>query len=138
MEYADCKPAALRRISPAARAPPDITRNIPGHGIVPQRMHGHALVDLGQRSGFMDGAVELARRQVLDRVQARKQPPPIEHLALGAGYTPPNPQALQQHGREHGVAVLAALALFHAQGHAFAVNVTDPECEKLNCVIWQA
>jgi hypothetical protein len=34
MEYADSKSATLRWISPAARAPPEITRNIPGHEIV--------------------------------------------------------------------------------------------------------
>ena len=39
--------------------------------------------------------------------------------------SPPGPQPLQQHRAEHGVAILATLALFHAQGHALAVDVTD-------------
>jgi hypothetical protein len=57
MEYADSKSATLRWISPAARAPPEITRNIPGHEIVAQRVHGHPLVDLCHRGGIMDGTL---------------------------------------------------------------------------------
>jgi hypothetical protein len=34
---------------------------------------------------------------------------------------------LQQHRREHGVAILRALALFDTQGHALTIDVTDFE-----------
>lgn len=95
---------------------------------MPQGMHRNTLVDLRDRGGGMDGPVELAGAQGFDGVQARKQPAAIEHLALGAGDAPPDAQAFEQHGREHGVAILVAFALFDAQGHALAVDVADLEC----------
>ena len=73
----------------------------------------------------MHGAVQLPRAQRIDRIQAGKQPPAVEHLALGTGDPPPGAQPLEQHRREHGVAILVALALLDAQGHALAVDVTD-------------
>jgi hypothetical protein len=60
-----------------------------------------------------------------------KQPAAVEHLALGAGDAPPDAQAFEQHGREHGVAILVPFALFDAQGHALAVDVADLECNDL-------
>jgi hypothetical protein len=43
------------------------------------------------------------------------------------GGPPPGTKPLEQHRREHGVAILAALALFDAQDHALAVDVAHPE-----------
>jgi len=39
---------------------------------------------------------------------------------------PPSAQSFQQHRAEHGVSIVAALALLHAQRHALAVDVADP------------
>lgn len=41
--------------------------------------------------------------------------------------TPPSAQTLQQDGAEHGVAILGAITLLHAQCHALAVDVGDLE-----------
>ena len=75
--------------------------------------------------GLMHGAVELPRAQGVHRVQTREQPAAGEHLALGTGDAPPGAQPLEQHRREHGVAILAALALLDAQRHALAIDVAD-------------
>jgi len=69
-------------------------------------------------------AVELTRTERAYRIQSGEQPATIEYLALSMGSPPPVAQALEQHRREHGVAILAALALFDAQRHALAVDVT--------------
>ena len=58
-------------------------------------------------------------------IEPGKQPAAVEHLALGTGHAPPDAQALEQHRREHRVAILAALALLDAQRHALAVDVAD-------------
>jgi len=94
---------------------------------VPQRVHRDPLVDARSEGGLVHGAVQLPRAQGFDGVQARKEPSALEHLALGFCYPPPGAQPLQQHRREHGVAILRALALFDAQGHAFTINITDLE-----------
>ena len=49
----------------------------------------------------------------------------LEHLALRMGVAPPRAQALEQQRRQHGVAILVALALFNAQDHALAVDIAD-------------
>ena len=98
-----------------------------GGEAVAQRVHRDALVDARREGRLMHRAVQLSGAQGLDGVQARKQPAALEHLALSSGHSPPGAQPLQQHGREHGVAVLRALALFDAQRHALAVDVTDLE-----------
>ena len=85
----------------------------------------HALLEAGRGRGQVDGPVELACRHVIGRVHAGEQPAAGQDLALGVAQAPPGPQPLQQHGAEHGVAILATLALFHAQGHTLAVDVAD-------------
>ena len=90
-------------------------------------MHRHALVDPGSLRGGMHGAVELTGAERFDRIESGKQPAAIEHLALGTRHSPPGAQALEQHRREHGVAILATLALLDAQRHALTVDVTDLE-----------
>ncbi len=77
------------------------------------------------------GAVELAGGEWVDRVLPGEQPAAVEHLALRMGHAPPGAQALQQHRREHGVAILAALALLDAQRHALAVDVADLQADHL-------
>ena len=79
----------------------------------------------------MHGAVELTGGQRIDGIQAREQPAAVEHLALGTGHPPPRAQPLEQHRREHGVAILAALALLDAQRHALAVDVADLQRDHL-------
>jgi hypothetical protein len=98
---------------------------------VAQRVRGNALVDTGSIGSRVYGAVELARRQRVSRVQAREQPATGPHAALGVGNAPPGAQALQQHRAEHGVAVLAALALLHPQRHALAVHVGHLQTDDL-------
>ena len=94
-------------------------------------MHRHALVDPGRLRGGMHGAVELTGAERFDRIESGKQPAAIEHLALGARHPPPGAQALEQHRREHGVAILATLALLDAQRHAPTVDVAHLECHHL-------
>src|SRR3982074_2810408 len=54
------------------------------------------------------------------------QPPSsIRPCACATRHAPPDTQAFKQHRREHGVTILAALALFNAQGHALAVDIAD-------------
>ena len=92
---------------------------------VPQRMRGHALVDLGHLGGGVAGAIELTRRHRIDRVLPGKQP------ALRPRDAPPVAQKLQQLRREHRVTILAALAVLDAQHHALAVDVRDLQRDDL-------
>lgn len=62
-------------------------------------------------------------------IKPGKQPSPVKHLALRTCHSPPHPQALQQDRWEHGVTVLAAFTLLHAQRHALTVNIGDLERE---------
>jgi hypothetical protein len=94
---------------------------------VAQGVHGHTLVDLGKVGCFMNGTVELSCGKGIDRVHAWKQPTTVEHSSLSSGHSPPYTQAFQQYRRNHGVPILASLALFHAQRHALAVDVGHPE-----------
>jgi len=66
-------------------------------------MHRNPLVDMGGVGRHVDGTIELAVAQRLDRIESGEQPTAVEHLALRPGYLPPDAQALQQHRREHGV-----------------------------------
>ena len=73
----------------------------------------------------MDGTIELARGDRIDRIHAGKQPPAVEHLPLRPGHSPPGAQPFEEQRRQHGVAILVALALFNAQDHTLAVNIAD-------------
>ncbi len=101
------------------------TRHSPELGIVSQGMHRDALVDARCDSGGVHRPVQLPSGQRIDRILAGKQPPALEHLALRTGVAPPGAQALEQHRRKHGVAILVALALLNAQDHALAVDIAD-------------
>jgi len=98
---------------------------------VAQGVGRHALVDLGGVGSKVDGAVELPRAQRVGRIQAREQPASRQDLALGVTQAPPCAQPFQQYRAEHGVAVLATLALIHAQRHALTVDVADLQCGDL-------
>ena len=76
---------------------------------------------------LMDGPIELARREGLERVPAGKQLTLGQHDAASLALAPPQPQQFQQLRRQHGVAVLASLALLDADQHARAVDVADLE-----------
>lgn len=79
----------------------------------------------------MHGTVELAGTERIDGILSGEQPAAFAHLALCMGNPPPVAQLFEQDGREHGVTILAALALFDAQRHALAVDVTHLECADL-------
>ena len=63
-----------------------------------KRVHRHPLVDVGRQGGGTNRTIELTRAQRLDRVEARKEPAAVEHLALRPGDPPPHAQPLQQQG----------------------------------------
>ena len=54
-----------------------------------------------------------------------------QHDAPLLALPPPQPQQLQQLGREHGVAILAPLALFDPDQRAGAVDIIDLEVRHL-------
>ncbi len=72
---------------------------------VAKRVHRHPLVDAGRQGGGLNSAIELARAQRLDRVEARKQPAAVEHLALCPGDPPPHTQPLQQQAEQVKIVV---------------------------------
>src|SRR5215207_9407451 len=84
-------------------------------------MKRYALVDLGQMGCGMAGTIELACGHRLHRIAAGKQP------ALWPRCLPPRAQQVEQMRRQHHVAVLATLALLHADQHALAVDIGDLE-----------
>jgi hypothetical protein len=45
---------------------------------------------------------------------------------------PPRAQSLEQHRREHRVAILAPFALLYAQGHALAIDIGDLQADDLS------
>src|SRR5438477_12969806 len=62
---------------------------------------------------------------------SRKQPTFLDRplLVIARGpYLPPLPQQIEHLGREHDVAVLAALRLLHANDLLRAVDMLDLEC----------
>src|SRR3977135_978025 len=88
-------------------------------------VHGHALVDSSGLGGCVDRPVELAGAERFDGIEPGKEPAAVEHLALGSGDSPPNPQALEQDRRKHGISILLTFTLLNAQRHALAVDVTN-------------
>ena len=88
-----------------------------GREAVAQGVRRHALGDLRHVGRGVAGARELTCRHRAGRVLAREQP------ALRPRNAIPVAQKLEQHGGEHRVAILAALALLDAQHHAFGVDI---------------
>jgi hypothetical protein len=54
-----------------------------------------------------------------------------EHDPAPPSFAPPQPQQFQQLGREHRVAILAALALLDTQQHACRVDIVDLQMRDL-------
>jgi hypothetical protein len=102
-----------------------------GSEAVAQGMHRNALVNLRLICGSMNGAVELTHTEWIDRILSGKQPAAVSHLALCMGIPPPDAQLFEQDRGEHGVTILAAFALFDAQCHALAIDITYLECAHL-------
>ena len=102
-----------------------------GGEAVPQRVRRHPLLDPGGLGGGVDGAVELAGRERLDRVAAREQPAARQQHAAPPALPPPVAQQFEQLRRQHGVAIFAALAALDPQQHALAVDVADLERDDL-------
>ncbi len=102
-----------------------------GREAVTQRVHGHPLLDAGGFSSGVYHAIELPRAQGQHGIRAGEQPPVRADPALGMCRLPPGAKALQEQRRKHRVAILAALALLHAQRHALAVDVRHPQSHDL-------
>src|SRR6516225_3990110 len=83
----------------------DILLEKVGGEAVPQRVRRHALLDPRGLGGGTDGAAELAGRQRLDRVAARKQPASRQQQAAPTPLPPPGAQQFEELWREHRVAV---------------------------------
>src|SRR5271156_3670659 len=98
---------------------------------VPQRVRRHPLLDPSDLGGGVDGATELAGRQRLARIAAGKQPASRQQRAELPPLPPPLTQQFEQPRRQHGVAILAALALLDPQQHALGVDVADVERDHL-------
>ena len=95
-----------------------------------QQVCGEGMTQRVRRDGFLNPAVlsrllaslehsSAGHRLTAD--SARKQP------VVGAHDLKIRAQRLQQPRREHDVAVLLSLTLFHTQHHALAINVVDFE-----------
>src|SRR3546814_86672 len=98
-----------------------------GGEAVPQGMGTDPLPDASGFGGLLHGAMQLPGGDRISVTATREQPAMREHHAPALALTPPHPQQLQQMRREHGVAIPPALALFHPQQHALAVDVVDLE-----------
>jgi len=90
-------------------------------------MGRHALPDGGHFRSLMDGAIDLAGRDRLDSAATGKQPAMGRHDVPPLALAPPETKQLQELRRQHRVAVLAPLTLFHPDQHAGAVDVVDLE-----------
>ncbi len=98
-----------------------------GGKAVPQCVQAHRFIDLRRILGRVKDAAQLARGQMVDRVLTGKEPATRQHDAFLAAHTPPGAQEIEQIVRQHGVAVLAALALLDPDHLALAVDVRDLE-----------
>src|SRR5215211_8639329 len=94
---------------------------------VPQRMRADALGDTGRVRRLDDDAMKLAGADRLACVLPRKQPAVAVHDTLLTPDLPPLAQQSEQIAREHGVAILAALAALDPEQHALAVDIRDLE-----------
>ena len=102
-----------------------------GGKAVPQRVRTDALADARCFSGLVDGTVQLPRRDGVGVVGAGEQPPVRQQDAASLALAPPQPQESEQLGREHGIAVLASLALLDPDQHPLAVDVVGLEVRHL-------
>ncbi len=73
----------------------------------------------------MEGPAELAGGERIDRVPAGEQPAPGQHHPALVPGPPPGAQQIEQGCRQHGIAVLAPLALVDPDHLALAVDVGE-------------
>ena len=66
-----------------------------GGEAVAQRVGRHALLNAGGFRRLVDGAVELAGRDAIERAPSRKQPAVGPRDAAAPALTPPQPKQLQ-------------------------------------------
>src|ERR1051325_33342 len=92
---------------------------------VPQRMRRHPLLDPCRLGGGVDGAVQSAGRERLDRVTPREQPAAWQQHAEPPALPPPGTQQFEQLRRQHGVAIFAPLAALDPQQHPLRVDIAD-------------
>src|ERR1700681_1509067 len=95
---------------------------------VAQRMQRHPLPDPGRGGRLMEQAVELAGGHRLTGSDARKQPALLQgysRIASGGACLPPLPQQIEHLGRQHHVAVLAALGLLDPNNVLCPVDMLD-------------
>src|SRR6202795_5397936 len=97
-----------------------------------KRMERYALADSGRIGRLMEQTVELAGRHRLAGPLAGKQPA-FRHGSRGIetppSRLPPLAQQVERVGRQHDIAVLAALGLFDPDDLLRAVDVLDLQPE---------
>ena len=105
-----------------------------GREAVAQRVQRHALPDPGRIGRLMEQAVELAGRHRLAAPEAGKQPTFFQgrsRIVPRRARLPPLPQQSERLGRQHDIAVLAALGLLDANDLLRAVDMLDLEPDHL-------
>src|SRR6476620_9346199 len=105
-----------------------------GREAVAQRVQRHALPDPGRLGRLMEQAVELAGRHRLAAPEAGKQPTFCQgrsRIVPRRARLPPLPQQTERLGRQHDIAVLAALGLLDANDLLRAVDMLDLEPDHL-------
>src|ERR1700680_5209736 len=105
-----------------------------GREAVAQRVQRHPLPDPGRIGRLMEQAVELAGRHRLAAPEAGKQPTFFQgrsRIVPGRARLPPLPQQSERLGRQHDIAVLAALGLLDANDLLRAVCMLDLEPDQL-------
>ena len=84
-------------------------------------------MNFGAFGGFLHDAVQLASRDRVSAVLTGEQPAMGQHHPTPLAFAPPLTEQIQQMRRQHGVAVLASLALLDTNNHALAVDVPHLE-----------
>src|SRR5271170_6218980 len=105
-----------------------------GREAVAQRMQRHALPDPGRIGRLMEQAVELAGGDRLAALGAGKQPAFLHGrsgIVTRSARLPPLAQQIERLGRQHDIAVLAALGLLDPNDLLRAVDMLDLQPDHL-------
>ena len=86
-------------------------------------MRAEALGESGRLGGLLHNPAQLTGADRPDRVLTWKQPAFRRHRALAPAFPPPCPEQDEQIGREHRIAVPAALAALDADQHPLRLGV---------------